>query len=221
MESKRIGDTLVVYFLFTIYRLKCLPVPILILFFLNTLTLSNAVDSEPKCSDDMFAEYFNCSSSDCIYGEQSNVSCMLPADKGNQCEGDRSFMKEMKCRYCYQTERTEHDCITRTDCKALEIPSKRRYTTNCTVKKTTLCLGNRTFGKILICNWTSGYRWSTATLLSLTLGGFGVDRFYLGYWKEGLAKLFSFGGLGVWTLVDFILILAQYVGPSDGSLYIF
>ena len=56
---------------------------------------------------------------------------------------------------------------------------------------------------------------------SLTLGGFGVDRFYLGYWKEGLAKLFSFGGLGVWTLVDFILILAQYVGPSDGSLYIF
>ncbi|CAB3992763.1 TM2 domain-containing 3 [Paramuricea clavata] len=81
--------------------------------------------------------------------------------------------------------------------------------------------GNRTFGKILICNWTSGYRWSTAALLSLTLGGFGVDRFYLGYWKEGLAKLFSFGGLGVWTLVDFILILAQYVGPSDGSLYIF
>ena len=56
---------------------------------------------------------------------------------------------------------------------------------------------------------------------SLTLGGFGVDRFYLGYWKEGLAKLFSFGGLGVWTLVDFILIAAQYVGPSDGSLYIF
>ena len=56
---------------------------------------------------------------------------------------------------------------------------------------------------------------------SLTLGGFGVDRFYLGYWKEGLAKLFSFGGLGVWTLVDFILIVSEYVGPRDGSLYIF
>lgn len=56
---------------------------------------------------------------------------------------------------------------------------------------------------------------------SLTLGGFGVDRFYLGHWKEGLGKLFSFGGLGVWTLVDLILIIIGYVGPEDGSLYIF
>lgn len=56
---------------------------------------------------------------------------------------------------------------------------------------------------------------------SLTLGGFGVDRFYLGHWREGLGKLFSFGGLGVWTLVDLILIIIGYVGPADGSLYIF
>lgn len=56
---------------------------------------------------------------------------------------------------------------------------------------------------------------------SLTLGGFGVDRFYLGHWREGLGKLFSFGGLGVWTLVDLILVIIGYVGPADGSLYIF
>ena len=57
-------------------------------------------------------------------------------------------------------------------------------------------------------------------LLSVTLGGFGADRFYLGMWKEGLGKLFSFGGLGVWTLVDAVLIAVGYVGPYDGSLYI-
>lgn len=56
---------------------------------------------------------------------------------------------------------------------------------------------------------------------SVTLGGFGADRFYLGLWEEGIGKLFSFGGLGVWTLVDVILVATGYIGPADGSLYIF
>lgn len=55
---------------------------------------------------------------------------------------------------------------------------------------------------------------------SITLGGFGADRFYLGQWREGLGKLFSFGGLGIWTLIDVLLIGVGYVGPVDGSLYI-
>lgn len=45
-------------------------------------------------------------------------------------------------------------------------------------------------------------------------------RFYLGHWQEGIGKLFSFGGLGVWTLIDVILISLHYLGPADGSLYI-
>ncbi|KAI8419957.1 LOW QUALITY PROTEIN: hypothetical protein MSG28_008569, partial [Choristoneura fumiferana] len=56
------------------------------------------------------------------------------------------------------------------------------------------------------CSWTGGTRWGTALILALTLGGFGADRFYLGHWQEGIGKLFSFGGLGVWTLVDALLI---------------
>jgi hypothetical protein len=38
--------------------------------------------------------------------------------------------------------------------------------------------------------------------------------------QEGLGKLFSFGGLGVWTLIDVILIYVGYVGPDNGSIYI-
>jgi TM2 domain-containing membrane protein YozV len=55
---------------------------------------------------------------------------------------------------------------------------------------------------------------------SITLGGFGVDRFYLGLWKSAIGKLFSFGGLGVWTIVDIVLIGVGYIQPADGSLYI-
>ena len=43
----------------------------------------------------------------------------------------------------------------------------------------------------------------------------------MGLWKEGIGKFFSFGGLGVWTIVDVVLIATGYVGPADGSLYIF
>ena len=39
-----------------------------------------------------------------------------------------------------------------------------------------------------------------AWVLSLVLGAWGADRFYLGKWKTGLLKLFTFGGLLVWWL---------------------
>lgn len=52
---------------------------------------------------------------------------------------------------------------------------------------------------------------------SITLGGFGMDRFYLGNWQEAFGKLFSFGGLGFWTLIDVILIWVGYLKPADGN----
>lgn len=82
-------------------------------------------------------------------------------------------------------------------------------------------MGKRKFNKFTRCDFFSGYKWSTALFLSVTLGGFGVDRFYLGNWQEGIGKLFSFGGLGIWTLIDVILIATGYLKPSDGSLYVY
>lgn len=72
---------------------------------------------------------------------------------------------------------------------------------------------------ILRCNVSKGYSWSRTLFLSITLGGFGIDRFYLGLWKSAIGKLFSFGGLGVWTLVDVILVALGYIKPHDDSIY--
>ncbi|NYE18936.1 Ltp family lipoprotein [Microbacterium immunditiarum] len=61
-----------------------------------------------------------------------------------------------------------------------------------------------------------GKQFIAAWLLSYFLGVFGVDRFYLGKVGTGLLKLFTFGGFGIWWLIDLILILAGAARDKDG-----
>ena len=56
----------------------------------------------------------------------------------------------------------------------------------------------------------------TALLLSIFLGGLGVDRFYLGYTGIGIAKLLTLGGCGIWSLIDLVLIAMRNVPDSEG-----
>lgn len=57
----------------------------------------------------------------------------------------------------------------------------------------------------------------TAILLSIFTGGLGIDRFYLGYTGSGIVKLLTAGGLGIWSLIDLIMICTGSLRPADGS----
>ncbi|CAG9532028.1 unnamed protein product [Cercopithifilaria johnstoni] len=166
-----------------------------------------------KADCPLYGSCLDCKFPECEYGAIITLNCTTK----RQCAGQYTLQKEAKCRYCWQTDVTEHHCIPIRNCSTV---ATRLFRTTCQVHQWIICKGRRAFYKNVRCNWSSGYSWWKAMFLSITLGGFGADRFYLGMWKSAIGKLFSFGGLGIWTFVDVVLIGVGYIGPADGSLYI-
>lgn len=47
---------------------------------------------------------------------------------------------------------------------------------------------------------------TTSLIISIFLGGWGIDRFLIGDIGIGIGKLITCGGMGLWTIIDWFLI---------------
>ncbi|MBA7508666.1 hypothetical protein ES705_00598 [subsurface metagenome] len=52
--------------------------------------------------------------------------------------------------------------------------------------------------------------WVLALVMSIVFGQLGVDRFIMGHVGLGILKLITFGGFGIWWIIDVILIATKY-----------
>jgi TM2 domain-containing membrane protein YozV len=73
----------------------------------------------------------------------------------------------------------------------------------------------------ILCLMTNSYSSKSrlaTLLLCWFLGIFGAHRFYVGKIGTGVLQLITLGGLGIWTIIDFILIIVGSFRDAQGAL---
>lgn len=55
-------------------------------------------------------------------------------------------------------------------------------------------------------------------LLCFFLGCLGIHRFYVGKTGTGIIQLLTIGGLGIWVLVDFLMIVLGKFTDAEGRV---
>ena len=55
-----------------------------------------------------------------------------------------------------------------------------------------------------------------AALLCFFFGIFGAHRFYVGKTGTAILMIFTLGGLGIWAMIDFILIIVGAFKDDEG-----
>ncbi|GAB0170010.1 TM2 domain-containing protein [Lysinibacillus sp. CTST325] len=64
---------------------------------------------------------------------------------------------------------------------------------------------------------TSEKNYIVMILLCFFLGGLGIHRFYVGKIGTGILMIITLGGLGIWSLIDLIMIIVGKFKDKEGK----
>jgi TM2 domain-containing membrane protein YozV len=64
---------------------------------------------------------------------------------------------------------------------------------------------------------TGQKNWLVALLLCFFLGMLGAHRFYVGKIGTAILQIITFGGLGIWVLIDLIMIIVGKFTDKQGQ----
>ncbi|WLC72739.1 TM2 domain-containing protein [Clostridium estertheticum] len=62
----------------------------------------------------------------------------------------------------------------------------------------------------------SSKNWLLTLLLCIFFGAVGIHRFYVGKIGTGILMILTFGGCGIWVLIDLILIVTNAFTDENG-----
>lgn len=83
------------------------------------------------------------------------------------------------------------------------------------------CWGERRFLKDgFPCVKYNGHYFVSTLIYSVLLGFLGMDRFCLGHTGTAVGKLLTLGGVGIWWIVDVVLLVKGVLIPEDGSNWV-
>lgn len=100
----------------------------------------------------------------------------------------------------------------------IKYESVEKTKVSCTVLDNIECFGNRTFFREGIpCIKYSDQYFTSTLLYSILLGFLGMDRFCLGQTGTAVGKLLTLGGVGIWWIIDIVLLVTNNLIPEDGS----
>ncbi|CAD5214395.1 unnamed protein product [Bursaphelenchus xylophilus] len=148
-------------------------------------------DWEERMSSDPHSPLIDCNMIDARFIECENVGAIV--QRNNSKEGEY-------CPFFGQKNGVLH-----------------KVNITCRVLPCIECRGEREFKRQVPCVHYSGHFFLSTLLYSMFLGMLAVDRFCLGYSAIAVGKLMTLGGLGVWWVTDFFLLINGSLKPADDS----